>query len=242
MNFILDINDIRYIQKKFGYDGLLGIENGTLPLISAEKKLLDTGIAYKDARGHLELKPEYRYLFGAWKRMRYSIVRPETCGEVIPEIILANEKEIILILREGNKLSVALLDFEPSVMDNIILNFAPFDIGINSSDRINISLSVDDMSDIIEAIGTNKIKRYSNMLGISKEQIERYINNINQDENSFLLLCEDHKGDAGSFFKVVNADDGIYALKHVTPADISQERMTMIIGSAGDIIDSVYNF
>ena len=79
-------------------------------------------------------------------------------------------------------------------------------------------------------------------LGLSEDEISSFLNYVN-DENSFtMLLCEDHIQGIGMLLKTVPTNQGIYALKHITPKDLSKEKMVLLKGSLQNIVDSVYVF
>lgn len=242
MRFDLKVGEVQYIQKHFHFDSLIGVEKRLLPLFGAEKSLISKGVIVEYAEKRIELNNEYRYLFSQWEKARYSVVRPDKSAPNELFCILANNDNIIIVERNGNDIALELIDYNSDVMDAILFNMAEFDSSVIADYKFNISLSVKDAVGLLSTTREANIEEWSNKLGIDKEALKFYLKAINKEDNSIMLLCEDHVEDVGTLLKIVKNENGYYALKHVTPKDSTNEKMVMIVGNAQMIVDSIYIF
>ncbi len=246
MNFKFKLAELQYIKSKFGIEQLLGIENAEGEIPDCSKSLTEAGVIFENSSGHLDLTNTYRYLFSSWVNMRYSLIRPDELLDEEEEndaffAVLANEKEIILINQLGEDLAVELIDFNPDIMDKIILNMAPFDVSIKSEYSLNLTLSSDEFMKLMTACGNGEWEKCASQLGIPMDELLYFFDVITEEEDDgFMFLCEDHVGDAGYLIRIVNAPRGVCALKHVTLNEKKEERVTIIIGDAYQVADSIY--
>ena len=238
MRFDLKLDEIRYIQKKFHFGNLIGVDKGVLPFLGIEKRLREKGVI-RDFGSRAELATEYRYLFSSWENMRYSIVCPEEVEKDDFLCVLVNESEILIVAQVGDDVTIELADFNEEVMDGIIYNIS----GIADCDSpmasFHITVSADELEQIITAESDSDLARHASKLGIGVDVLGQFVSVINNNDDCTLLLCEDHAKEVGALTKIVNSDKGICALKHVTPKD-SAERFVMIMGDAQGIVDSIY--
>ncbi len=242
MRFEFKMKEIRYVQNKFGFQSLLGIEKKSFVFPSPEKDLLASGVLRQDANGQLDLNYEIRYLFTAWEKMRYSVVSldaPE--DDTNEEILLSNEKEILMIVIEGNAVTIDLIDYDIEIMDNILCSVAACDPDVQTSNRFNISVSVDEFSVLHQHHVDQEYSLLNRKLGVPGDVLKAYFDAINREDEGTMILIEDHLAESGSLVKIVNSSIGVCALKHITPAMQENERMIMLMGEAIDIINSLYN-
>lgn len=242
MRFNLKLNEVQYIQKQFHFDSLLGVERRLFPQFGVEKTLKSKGVIIEQDGRRAELSNEYRYLFSAWEKMRYSVVRPDSNDKDSFFCVLANESTIILLDQVGNDIAIELIDFSSDTLDSILFNMAEFDSTVSVESPFNISLPVKDFTQLMSSRKDSNIEVWSNKLGISKDDLTFYLEMMNKEEDFFMYLCEDHLEQIGTLIKVVKTPKGYYALKHVTPKDSTNEKMVMIVGNAQMIINSIYIF
>ncbi len=241
MRFSFKISEIQYIQKKFRFGTLIGVERHLLPFIGIEKSLLSVGVLTESNEKACDLKPEYRYLFSAWEKMRYSVVRPDSNTKKEFFCVLANEKDIIIIDQVNNDVTVELVDFQTEVMDRILFNMAQFTTSITVSDPYVIALAASDFTRMLSR-KDNVLDEISHKIGLSKDNVLSFLKIVEDEERFIMFLCEDHSECKGSLIKVVETSDGLYALKHVTPKDSQCEKFVMIHGSVQDVVNSIYIF
>ena len=243
MRFDLKLNEVQYIQKQFHFDSLIGVERGFLPQFGIEKALKNKGVIVEAIGKNPDLSAEYRYLFSAWEKMRYSVVRPDTMEKDELFCVLANEDTIIIFNRIEKDIAIELIDFNSDIMDRILYNMADFDSMEAVVERpFNISLPVKEFAQILSSQKDSNISTWSNRLGIGKDDLKFYFEMINKEKDYFMYLCEDHREQIGTLIKVVKTPNGYYALKHVTPKESENERMVMMVGDAQMIINSIYVF
>lgn len=242
MKFLMKIEEIQYIQKKFNYPNLLCVEKRLFPSKNAEKTLEETGVIHKVGRGKYELRTEERYLFGAWSQMRYSAFRSDQTTEKNLYCILANEKEIIVCDRNGNDVELNLFDFNSNTMDNIFCILGEIDTKTIARTSFNITLAVKDFLDLTSGTKQSHIEEWSCRLGINADLLKTYIDCVNQEKDYSILLCEDHVECVGALTKIVNNEVGVCALKHITPKDQTKERIVMMMGNARAVAESLYLF
>ena len=242
MRFYLKLNEVQYIQKQFHFNSLIGVERRLFPQFGVEKALKSKGVIVELAGKRAELSNEYRYLFSAWEKMRYSVVRPDSNADDSFFCLLANENTIILLDQVGNDIAIELVDFKVDVLDSILFNMAELDSTVFAENPFNISLPINDFAQLMSSQNDSNFETWSNKLGISKDDLKFYFDMINKEEDFFMYLCEDHLEQSGTLIKVVKTSKGYYALKHVTPKDSANEKMVMIVGNAQMIINSVYIF
>ena len=242
MRFNLKLNEVQYIQKQFHFDSLLGVERRIFPQFGVDKTLKSKGVVVEQDGKRLDLSNEYRYLFSAWEKMRYSVVRPDSNDKDAFFCVLANENTIILLDQVGNDIALELIDFSADALDGILFNMAEFDSKVAAESPFNISLPVKDFTQLMSSLKDSNIEIWSNKLGISKDDLTFYLEMMNKEEDFFMYLCEDHLEQIGTLIKVVKSPKGYYALKHVTPKDTANEKMVMIVGDANMIINSMYIF
>lgn len=243
MRFNIGVKEAQYIQKSFKFSPLIGLDRVLFAPLGVEKKLISEGVIKQGHSGAKELDTTYRYLFSAWEKMRYSIVNPNREKDENFFCVLSNENEILLIEQDAHTLSIELIDFKIEIMDNIITNMLKTknEISCNST-PYNIALSMKDFSEFLVCRTKGSLSEWSGKLGLSEDEISSFLNYVN-DENSFtMLLCEDHIQGIGMLLKTVPTNQGIYALKHITPKDLSKEKMVLLKGSLQNIVDSVYVF
>ncbi len=240
MNFKLKLGDIQCIQKKFCFEQLIGIEKSELSFLENEKQLREAGVIYQMPSGMTELKAEYRYLFSSWEKVRFSLVRPDEGSEKELFLVMANEQEIILLHRVDEDVSIELVDLQADLLDRIILNMAPFDPEIEAEYPMSMIMSLQDFSQLISSAEAAHMAQWSKRLGVPAEVLVYYLDVISENETAYMFLSEDHKNETGSLIKIVNAPKGICALKHTTPAKAEDERMTLIIGNATQVADTIY--
>lgn len=242
MKFLMKIEEIQYIQKKFNYPNLLCVEKRLFQSKSAEKSLEETGVIHKDRRGQYELRTEERYLFGAWSKMRYSVIRSDQVTKKTLYCILASEKDILVFDQNGNDVELNLFDFDANAMDSIFCNLGEFNIQTIAQEPFNITLSVRDFAELTSNNKQSHIEKWSDRLGINVNYLKSYIDCVNQEKDYSILLCEDHVESVGTLTKVVNSEVGICALKHITPKDKTKERVVIMMGNAKNIAESLYLF
>ena len=242
MRFHLKLNEVQYIQKQFHFDSLLGVERRLFPQFGVEKTLKSKGVIIELQGKRADLSSEYRYLFSAWEKMRYSVVRPDANDKDSFFCVLANESTIILLDQVGNDIAIELMDFNSNTLDSILFNMAEFDSSVSAESPFNISLPAEDFIQLLSSHKDSNIEIWSNKLGISKDDLTFYLDMMNKEEDFFMYLCEDHLEQIGTLIKVVKTHKGYYALKHVTPKDSANEKMVMIVGNAEMIINSIYIF
>ncbi len=241
MRFSFKISEIQYIQKKFHFGALIGVEKHILPFIGMEKSLLSAGVLIETNGKNCDLKPEYRYLFSAWEKMRYSVIRPDSNTKNEFFCVLANEKDIIIIDQVNDDVAIELVDFQTEVMDRVLLNMAQLTTSITVSDPFNIALAANDFTRMLSR-KDNVLDEISHKIGLSKDNMSSFLKTVEDEERFIMFLCEDHSECKGSLIKIVETPDGLYALKHVTPKDNQYEKFVMMHGSVQDIIDSIYIF
>ena len=241
MKFNMKLQEIQYIQKEFAFGDLLGIEKSLLPVLGIEKKLIKKEVLTTNSRGNKELSSLHRYLFSSWKQMRYSVVRADMATKNSILCVLANEEEILVLAREKDDVDIELLEYSVDMMDRIIRNFVGFEDSEQVAKPFNITLSLMDAEALVSAGENESLVQWSQRLGISSEQISTYQTAISVEESA-VLMCEDHVANIGSLTKIVRTPAGIAGLKHITPEDLSQERMVLTWGNLQQVLDSVYVF
>ena len=243
MRFQMSVKEAQYIQKKFKFSPLLGLDRVMFAPMGVEKKLINAGVIQLGSSGGKELDTKYRYLFSAWEKMRYSVVDPNENDGKSFFCVLANEKEIILLEQVDQNLTLELIDFKTETMDRILANMTRLNLDIQcGAIPFNIVLPVKDFTDFVMCRQKGTLSKWSNALGVSELEIDDYLEQINNEESFVMLLCEDHVLGVGMLIKVVCARDVVYALKHVTPENASEEKMVLLKGDARSIVDSVYVF
>ncbi len=242
MNFQLKLGEVLYIQKRFHFGALIGVEKKLLPQFGVEKALKGKNIITELDGKTEELSNEYRYLFSAWESMRYSLIRADSSSTTSLFCVLANEKEILLLDRKKENFEIEIVDFQPALMDRIITNIVKFDKLDVCGDPFNFVLPVTEATDLISSKSEKSIQNWSNKLGLGGTQIQSYLEAINSNTDSVMLLCEDHKDNIGSLTKIVRTNNGFVALKHVTPQKKHAEKMVFIQGDLQQIINSIYTF
>ena len=242
MRFNLQLNEVQYIQKRFHFGSLIGVEKRVLPQIGVEKGLKSKGVIIEKDNIGLELSNEYRYLFSAWEKVRYSVVRPDSMPEDSLFCVLVSESCIILFDQVGKNIALELIDNNQETMDRILFNMGEFDSSVSAEKVFNISLPTEDFAQLLTSKREGAVEEYSRKLGISKDDLAFYLEMISREDNTVMYLSEDHREHVGSLLKVVKTPAGYFALKHVTPEGNANDRMVMIVGDAQMIIDSIYVF
>jgi len=241
LRFDFKLNEIQYIQKQFRFPSLIGVERRLLPTLGVEKKLKEKKYLDCNSSERVELSTECRYLFSAWEKMRYSIVRADEEQKNRFFCVLANEKDIILIDQVGADFVVEVIDFSVKVMDRILFNITGMDASKVCEDSFNISLPMEEATKFLTAKKT-EYALWSEKLGLNINELEAYFTALNEQKHFVMCLCEDHIDQRGAMIKIVNTEHGVYALKHVTPKDMTNEKMVLLKGNAQAIVDSIYIF
>ena len=240
MKFLMKINEIQYIQEYFHFQHLLCVEKNASLSSETERALLAAGILKADGSGRYELRTEERLLFSSWEKMRFSVIRADNVSENGLYCILANEKEIIIFDQEDSRVEFNVFDFDAHVMDNIFCALGEIDASVSTTSSFNVTLSVEEFTDLISASSPAELQKKAGFLGINPNDLQFFISAIKSQENCSTLLCEDHQKCVGALTKIVNTEKCICALKHITPQDLSNERFTMIMGNAQKVVDSLY--
>ena len=239
MRYILTESEALLIKQKFNFGRLLGLNEKQRIKFGTEKGLHKKGIIYSN-NDKEELSIEHRALFSSWEKMRYSIVRPELNDKNHLQCILSNERITIFFARKKDIVSIELIDFSEEKFDEMIISFAELsDVAVADS-MFNFGMSLDEYEQFICCKTQDELYNWKKSTGIDTRMLEKYVNNINTKGKAQMLLVEDHVADCGYMSKIVNATDGVYAVKHITHGE--EQKMVLLYGSAQFITDSIYNF
>lgn len=240
MKYIMTQSQARYIQEKYYFMQLLGL-NSKVPVDpQVRDELLARGVI-EEKQGHDELHPAFRALFGNWERMRYSVVRVDINRDKRFLALLTNRINTIFFDREEEEIRIDLVDFKEQRMDQFFAAMAEI-APCNQVDRpFTISLQVEDYRLFINAKTEEDFLHWQKRFGISASVLKAWHQAVLREENTRLLLVEDHIDDVGYMMKISPAEEGIFALKHVTYAT-EEERFVLIFGNDTYLIDSIYQF
>lgn len=239
MRYLLTESEALFIKQKFGYGQLLGLNEKQRIKLGTEKKLKEKGIVYSN-NDKEELSNEYRFLFSSWKKMRYSIVRPELNNRTNLQCVLSNEEMSIFFVRNKDVITIDLVDFSAERFDKIITAFAELTDTVATDPVFNISMSMEDCDQLLRCRGADDFEVWEKTLGIDAHLLEKYVRNVNDTTDARLLLVEDHVGDVGYLAKISITQEGIYAFKHITRQ--KQQKMVILYGDTQFVTDSIYNF
>ncbi len=239
MRFVLSESEALWIEKKFGFSKLLGLNAHKLIKFGTEKAVIQRGISYLN-NGRLELSTEYRVLFSAWEKMRYTIVRPDLNTRKRLQCILSNEKKTMFFSRDLETITIDLIDFSETALDRMIQGYAELHLAGDARDQFNINMTTDEYDEFINCREYAEFLNWQRVLGIDATVLSRYVDALNAEDNTQMLLVEDHEMCVGYMAKIVNRPDGIYAVKHVTRGE--EEKMVLLLGDVQYVTDSIYNF
>ena len=239
MRYLLTESEALLIKQKFGYGQLLGLNEKQRIKIGTEKKLKEKGIVYSN-NGKEELSNEYRFLFSSWKKMRYSIVRPDLNDRVNFQCVLSNEEMSIFFVRNKDVITIDLVDFSAERFEKIIIAFAELPNTETTDPMFNISMSMEDCDQLLRCREDGDFEIWEKTLGIGAQLLKKFVINVNDNFDARLLLVEDHIGDVGYLAKISITQEGIYAFKHITRH--KQQKMVMLYGGTQFVTESIYNF
>ena len=240
MKYVMTQSQARYIQEHYYFLHLLGLNKNVPFHPQVRDELLNRGVI-EDNQGRDELHPAFRALFSNWERMRYSVVRVDLNREKRFLCLLTNRISTIFFDREENEIRMDLIDFSEQKMDRFFAAMAELSPTANVERPFTISMQVDDYRRFINASNEEEFLFWQKRLGIAATLLKAYHQAILREEDTRLLLVEDHVDDVGYLMKISPAEDGIFALKHVTYAG-GEERFVLIFGNDTYLIDSIYQF
>lgn len=232
-------SDALFIREKFHFNRLIGLNQQKLYNPDAEKSLYEREIIY-DNNGFPELHASFRMLFSTWSKMRYSIVRPEFNSMDRFQALLANDKVILFIVRDGETFNIDFLDFSEEMLDKLVKAFAEITDIEHRVNGFNITMSVDEYRSLTDKDEEAVYVQWQKQLGIPAEVLRKYIAEVSTETNAQMLIVEDHEENVGYLGKIACREDGIYAIKHVTHE--KDEKMVLAFGNSQDIINCIYNF
>lgn len=239
MKYLLTESEALLIKQKFNFGRLLGLNEKQRIKFGTEKGLHKKGIIYPN-NDKEELSSEYRALFSNWEKMRYSIVRPELNDKNHLQCILSNERVSIFFARKKDIITIDLIDFSEVKFDKMIMSFAELSEVDATDSMFNLGMSLDEYEQFICCKTQDDFYSWKKSTGIEVRMLEKYVNNINTKGEAQMLLVEDHVADCGYMAKIVNATDGIYAVKHITHGE--DQKMVLLYGSAQFVTNCIYNF
>lgn len=239
MRYLLTESEALLIKEKFGFGQLLGLNTKQRIKLWTERELRNKNVIYSN-NGKDELSNEYRALFSNWEKMRYSIVRPELNDKTHLQCILSNDKVLIFFARKKDVITIDLIDFSEEKLDEMIIAFSEMIKTEAKYTMFNLTLSLDEYERIINSKDRSDLNEWNKAIGLDVDVLEKFLENINTKNEAQMLLVEDHISDCGYMSKIVNTEDGIYAVKHVTHKE--NQKMVMIYGSTQYVTNSIYNF
>ena len=239
MRYSLTESEALLINRKFNFGTLLGLNVNQRVKPMTESALKKKGII-DDNNGKEELRIDYRALFSNWEKMRFSVVRPELNDRTHLQCLLSNEKTSIFFARKKDILTLDVFDFSEERFDKALMAFAEIEEVTATDSAFVLSMTVNDYERFIVCQDQKEFIEWKRKTGIDASLLARYVKQINTKGMASMLLVEDHVGDCGYLAKLVNAEDGVYAVKHVTHRE--NQKMILIYGSTWFVVDSIYNF
>lgn len=240
MKYIMTQSQARYIQEHYFFLQLLGL-NSKVPFDPNVRDTLVARGVIDDSQGHDELHPAFRALFSNWEHMRYSVVRLDLNREKRFLCLLTNRISTIFFDREEEEIRLDLIDFSEQKLDQLFAAMAALSPVANVERPFTISMGVEDYKLFINANTEEDFLDWQKRLGIPASLLQAYREAILREEDTRLLLVEDHVDDVGYMMKISPAEDGIFALKHVTYGS-GEERFVLICGNDTYLVDSIYQF
>lgn len=240
MKYIITQSQARYIQEHYGFLQLLGLNTNVPARHKVRDELLEKGAIY-DNQGYDELHPAIRALFSCWERMRYSVARVDLNRDTRFQCLLTNRRNTMFFDRQEEEIHVDLIDFSEEKLDQLFAVLAELSPCAQTERPFTIGLNMDNYRLFMQAAGDEDFLFWQRRLGISAQLLKAYHRAILREEDIRLLLVEDHVEDVGYMMKISPAEEGIFALKHVT-YDSGEERAVLIFGNDAYLIDSIYQF
>lgn len=240
MKYIMTQSQARYIQERFYFWQLLGLNKKVPVRPENREELLAKGAIYEN-NGHDELHPAFRALFSRWEDMRYSVARVDLNRDKRFQCLLTNRISTIFFDREEDEIRLDLIDFSVQKMDRFFGVMADLSPCAKVERPFTISMDLDDYKQFIRGENEEDFATWQKRLGIPASVLNAYREAILRKEDGRLLLVEDHVDDVGYMMKISPSEEGYYALKHVTYGT-GEERIVLIYGNDTYLIDSIYQF
>ena len=240
MKYVMTQSQARYIQEQYGFLFLLGLNNKISPEPETRDQLLQRGVIY-DNHGYDELHPAFRALFSCWDKMRYSVVRADLNRDTRFQCLLTNRSSTIFFDREGEQIRMDLIDFSEEKLDKFFAAVAELTPCGPVERPFTVTLSMEDYPRFINAATEEELLSWQKRLGLPASLLRTYLQAVLRQEDTRLLLVEDHISDVGYLMKLAPTDQGIFALKHVTYGT-GEEKVVLVYGSDSYLIDSIYQF
>lgn len=240
MKYVMTQSQARYIQEQYAFWQLLGLNKNVPSDPQVRNELLQRGVI-EDNRGRDELHPAFRALFSNWARMRYSVARVDLNREKRFQCLLTNRISTIFFDREEEEIRLDLIDFSEQKMDRFFAVMADISPVADVERPFTVSMQMDDYRLFINAKNEEDFLFWQKRLGIAASLLKAYHQAILRQEDTRLLLVEDHIDDVGYLMKISPAEEGIFALKHVTYGS-GKERFVLVFGNDTYLIDSIYQF
>lgn len=240
MKYVMTQSQARYIQEHYIFLRLLGLNEKAAAGPKAREELLEKGVIY-DNNGHDELHPAFRALFSRWEAMRYSVARVDLNRDKRFQCLLTNRISTIFFDREEEEIRLDLTDFSEQKMDRLLAVMADITPGAKVERPFTIAVQMADYRLFMGAENEEDFLFWQKRLGIPAPLLQAYHQAIRRQEDSRVLLVEDHLDDIGYMMKISPTEEGIFALKHVTYAG-GEERVVFIFGDDSYLIDNIYLF
>ena len=231
----LSIKEITYIEHYFGFGKLLGIEETKFVPHTLLKHLEKNNLVNKNGDKY-ELDYELRYIFSAWSTARYSFFRPDAAQKDNYNVILISEikKCLLYLVVSKDNVEIEVYDATAKVVEAFWLAMSELDTKAMCPAPYNYVVSLDTFEKLVSG------KEYPE-IGFDKADFKEYIKIMDSEKDFQMILSEDHVDDIGCLIKIVNTENGIYMLKHITSSG-KEDRMVLSRGTSDDIVNSFYNF
>ena len=119
MELQIGINEIAYIQKRFNFKVLFGIEPFICNEQDAEKQLLESKLIYP-VRDSYELDNHVRFIFYLWSNAHLVLSRPDLSEKYCSLALLANENDMMYFLREGDRFVIRCCPITEDIIDAVV--------------------------------------------------------------------------------------------------------------------------
>lgn len=235
----LSIKEITYIEHHFGFGKLLGIEETKFVSHSVLKHLVNNNLVRKN-RDKYELDYELRYIFSAWNSARYSFFRPDISKKNDYGVVLISEEKrcLLYLVVSKDNVDIEVYDATAKVVEAFLSTMSELDTKVSCSASYNYSISLETFENLLS---DKKNEETCKKIGFDKQEYSEYIKTMDSEKGFQMILSEDHVDDIGCLIKIVNTEEGIYMLKHVTSVG-KNDKVVLAKGTAEDIVNSFYNF